>query len=113
MKTIVEMVEARVPPEIEVLFPLWRYGGDRPGKYPQWRECRLADDCIWAWVPHPDLRRGSDTKAFQAAHRRFGPACFYRPPRGWAFRRDCVPVRLWTGRRYRWFWVKIDRKKGG
>lgn len=99
----VDMVEAKIPAEIEVLYPHWRYGGTRPGKYKPWKGCRLNDDRIWGWVPHPDLRRGLDTKACQRAMKRYRKRC-YRPP-GNKWRNDCVPVRIWTGRRYRWFWT--------
>lgn len=103
MEKRVDMVEAKIPPEIEVLYPFWRYGTTRPGKYKPWKKCRLKDDCVWGWVPHPDLRRSCCSKSCQKAIKRFGTRCFRPPLRRWT--RDCIPVRIWTGRRYRWFWV--------
>lgn len=109
MKRTIDIVEAKIPPEIEVLYPWWRYGGDEPGIYDRWKGCRKNDDHIWGWVPHPDLRRCSTSKACQRAVERFGVRLF-RPPPSMDFHRDVAPVRMWTGRRYRWFWVKIPKQ---
>ena len=110
MQRTVDMVEARIPREIEVLYPFWRYGTTEPGVYKPWKRCRKKYDCIWGWAPHPDLRRGGTTKACRRAFRRFGVRV-YRPPGKLAFRRDVVPVRMWTGRRYRWFWLTLHGKR--
>lgn len=107
MNVTVNMIQANIPPEIEVLYPMWRYGGDRPGLYKPWKGCRLKNDCIWLWVPHKDLRKGSHTKACQKAKAKYGVYGF-RPCKERRFSRTCVPIRRWTGRRYRWYWVETS-----
>lgn len=109
MRRTVDMIEADIPPEIEVLYPFWRNGVTEPGIYEHGKGCRLKDDVIWGWVPHPDLRKGMHTKAWQRARRRFLSTLF-RPKGRLAFRRDVAPIRLWTGRRYRWFWVEAPKR---
>ena len=110
MMNNVEMVKATIPQEIEVLWPMWRYGGIKPGKYKPWKKCRLADDCLWAWVPNPEMRGKTREKMLAKMHEKYGP-CHFRPPdRMWG--RNTVPVRLWTGRRYRWFWMRVPNTTG-
>ena len=48
-----KLIKADIPSEIEVLYPMWRYGGMEPGIYRPWKSAE--DDIIWAWVPHPVL----------------------------------------------------------
>jgi hypothetical protein len=114
-----------VPDGVEALYPNWHHNDgenskrlDQPsayrnseGKVPS--GMGVQSDFIWAWVLHPDLRqectRAARTRAEKAIRARFGDAvkkCYFRPP-GWGFSKtnNVSPVRIWTGRKWTWFWV--------
>lgn len=81
------------PQEIEVLYVMWHTGsGQMPGR---------CNDSVWAWIPDLRMRRGSATRSCQAAHKKWGNECYYRPPRD----RVATPVRIFGGKKWRWYWL--------
>jgi hypothetical protein len=108
-----------VPDGVEALYPNWHHNDgknvkrlDMPsaytncsGKVP--KGMGVQSDYIWGWVLHPDLRqectRAARSKAEKAVRARWGDSGrhYFRPP-GWI--KDAWPVRIWTGRKWAWFW---------
>jgi len=109
-----------VPDDVEVLYPLWHHNSgldskrlgmpsayvNGSGKVP--RGMGITSDWLWGWVIHPDLRlectRAKRSAAEKKLREKYGTDfrhC-YRP-RDWNHR-NASPVRIWTGRKWQWFW---------
>lgn len=93
------------PQDVEVLYIMWHTGSDQmPAKHRY--NCLGIKDVVWAWIPDRRMRRGFATKACQAAYRKWA-GHYYRPPRNG----DATPVRIFGGKKWKWYWLYKNAKQ--
>lgn len=105
-----------VPVGTKVLYPLWHHNSgtvgallDMPTPYLRHGQKRAdvgmgkSSDFLWAYVLHHGQRWECTSK-----RRKDGP---YFRPRGWGSSNFWfAPVRIYAGRKWRWFWVTSEEK---